>query len=278
MTENQYRKWYKKQERIYSRLAFTIIQKHFKKALQPITNDNINMANINQVLKMYVTNEMVIDMLKELYTSIMTDHYIKLTKGLEAGTLEIKRTGLPLFSRIIANLVSLVLSSFGGSKIVSIKTTLIDWVIDYLANAKAEGKGTVATANEIYKDIGKKKGLYRYQIQRIARTEVGNAVNMASLERYKNSPILLDKIWISATDERVRHFHLETDATVKALDEPFEVPVVINGIEVVELLQYPSDPNGSAGNVINCRCTIAPKTKYDANGLPMPNPNYVSDI
>ena len=39
------------------------------------------------------------------------------------------------------------------------------------------------------------------------------------------------------------------------IDETFEVENIEGG---VDNMLYPSDPNGSAGNVCNCRCVVAP--------------------
>jgi hypothetical protein len=42
------------------------------------------------------------------------------------------------------------------------------------------------------------------------------------------------------------------------LDKPFNV----SG----QNLMFPGDPNGSAGNVINCRCSVAQVARRDADG------------
>ncbi|BDT39519.1 phage minor head protein [Streptomyces yaizuensis] len=56
------------------------------------------------------------------------------------------------------------------------------------------------------------------------------------------------KKWVAVLDDRTRDAHREADGQEVALDEPFTV----GG----ERLRYPGDPNGSAGNVINCRCSV----------------------
>ena len=56
------------------------------------------------------------------------------------------------------------------------------------------------------------------------------------------------KVWITQRDGRVRSAHVEADGQTVALEEPFKV----DG----ELLRYPRDPAGSAGNTINCRCWV----------------------
>lgn len=56
------------------------------------------------------------------------------------------------------------------------------------------------------------------------------------------------KIWTSQRDDRVRPAHWDADGQEQPLAEPFIVDD--------EELFYPGDPNGSPGNVINCRCYI----------------------
>lgn len=54
------------------------------------------------------------------------------------------------------------------------------------------------------------------------------------------------KVWVTQRDDRVRAAHVEADGQTVALDELFKV----DG----ELLRFPRDPAGSAGNTVNCRC------------------------
>ena len=45
-------------------------------------------------------------------------------------------------------------------------------------------------------------------------------------------------------------------------DQPFKVPSKSG----VQDMMYPGDPNGSAGNVINCRCSSAIVPRRDKDG------------
>ena len=58
--------------------------------------------------------------------------------------------------------------------------------------------------------------------------------------------IELTAVWMTRGDSRVRPEHIAADGQ-EAVDGYFSV----GG----ELLRYPKDPNGSAGNIINCRCS-----------------------
>jgi len=92
----------------------------------------------------------------------------------------------------------------------------------------------------------------------IARTEVTMASNSATHESVKALEIPnLKKEWVSADDERVRDGgkdgtgpnHMNMNGIKIPMDEPFSVPPD-------DTMDYPGDPNGSAGNVINCRCVL----------------------
>ena len=91
----------------------------------------------------------------------------------------------------------------------------------------------------------------------VARTEVGGAVNAGTLaaagQRQFETRQQMVKTWVATTHgpsaERTRPAHLLADGQTVALTEPF----IVGG----EPLQFPGDPSGSAGNVIQCRCTIS---------------------
>lgn len=80
----------------------------------------------------------------------------------------------------------------------------------------------------------------------IARTEIVGASNQGTHQGFIDSEIVETEVWIDSRDARVRtspHNHRIDGEEVK-LGERFS-----NG------LLHPHDPNGAAGNVINCRCT-----------------------
>ncbi len=90
----------------------------------------------------------------------------------------------------------------------------------------------------------------------VARTEVTGAQNAGTLgaagDRQAREGIPLVKTWVATTrapsSARTRPAHLKADGQSVPIVEPFDV----GG----EALQYPGDPRGSAGNVIQCRCTL----------------------
>jgi len=99
----------------------------------------------------------------------------------------------------------------------------------------------------------------RYRALRIARTEIVSASNHGSLTGAKSTGLNLNKVWISTKGNRTRHSHADKDldGQVVGLHESFKVPIYDGDKKTndTERLQHPGDPKGSAGNVINCRCT-----------------------
>ena len=93
----------------------------------------------------------------------------------------------------------------------------------------------------------------------IVRTETGRAMNTGAMFAAAESNVVVNKIWNSAQNNRTRRIprdendHLRMNGVKVAYNEWFFVP----GMKGVDLMQYPCDPAGSAGNVCNCRCAVS---------------------
>lgn len=98
-------------------------------------------------------------------------------------------------------------------------------------------------ADGIYDNMSKSRA------QTIARTETMSSVNYGEFEVYKGEGVT-KKEWLATQDDRTRDAHIEANGQVVGIDEPF----IVDGEE----LMYPGAPTGSAGNVIQCRCTVLP--------------------
>ena len=89
---------------------------------------------------------------------------------------------------------------------------------------------------------------------RIARTE-GNRVNnqaaMNACYKAKSKGCKILKQWCATLDAKTRDSHAMVDGEIREVDEKFS-----NG------LMFPSDPNGIASEVVNCRCTMLQRAKW----------------
>lgn len=96
----------------------------------------------------------------------------------------------------------------------------------------------------------------------IARTEshgARNTVNAASVRRVATAfsgSSAFARRWQAAEDERTRPTHVVADGQTVGLNEPFTV----GGAS----LDFPGDPAGPPGEVINCRCTTITVIDVDA--------------
>ena len=102
------------------------------------------------------------------------------------------------------------------------------------------------------------RGLSTFRADTIARTETHKAAMFASKRTVSDfadqAGVTMDKVWNSVNDERTRIDHSIADGQTVGMDESFKV----GG----ELLDTPAAPDGSAGNVINCRCVMTYKPSF----------------
>jgi hypothetical protein len=83
--------------------------------------------------------------------------------------------------------------------------------------------------------------------ERIARTTMTSVNSAGDDAAWKQSGVVQGSEWLTAIDGRERDAHRAAHGQYRGLGQMFDV----GG----ELLTGPGDPNGSPGNIINCRCT-----------------------
>jgi len=101
-------------------------------------------------------------------------------------------------------------------------------------------------------------GYSQYQAERFIRTETTAISNKAILESATTifPKDQLQKEWSTALDGRERASHRAADGQTVPYDQPF----IVQGEELMQ----PGDRNGSASNVVNCRCAAIPVPIEDA--------------
>ncbi len=122
--------------------------------------------------------------------------------------------------------------------------------------------------NKLAARIQNMTGVTQRQARTIARTETTKVFNAGSLAGYKKSTITEGKEWVTNIMGNPRHppesqfNHLGANSEQVPLDKPF--------VRTGESLQYPGDPSGSAGNVINCYCGQTPVINLKKPGSKIP--------
>lgn len=91
----------------------------------------------------------------------------------------------------------------------------------------------------------------------IARTETGAAANEAINDTFEqNRDVVQGREWVTANDDSVRDSH-QIDGQQQSMDSNF---VLGDG----ETCAYPQASGLSAGNSINCRCTVVPLLEFES--------------
>lgn len=93
-------------------------------------------------------------------------------------------------------------------------------------------------------------GMDMRSAMRVGRTVMTGAQNAGRVDSYRRAAdmgIELRQEWLATLDMRTRHSHRRLDGERVAVGEEFS-----NGC------RYPGDPEGEAGEVYNCRCTLVP--------------------
>lgn len=107
---------------------------------------------------------------------------------------------------------------------------------------------------EIGRNLKNTTGVDYNKTVRIARTE-GHRIQQEATYNAQVKAVGLGadvvKQWDATLDSRTRDSHRKLDGEVVAVNEKFS-----NG------MLYPSDPNGTAGEVINCRCCLLQRAKW----------------
>lgn len=115
------------------------------------------------------------------------------------------------------------------------------------------------SADQIDTMVGRYQQRYlRYRSETIARTESMRAVNAGNDQLWRqtvdNGQVQADEItrtWVVTDDNLLRHAHRlipEMNPDGVGLHEPFD--------SILGPIMRPGDPNASAENTINCRCTV----------------------
>ena len=247
---------WQKQHSIYERKAYRIIQKHISSIIKRLPK-NASLYTYEVEVDVSIMREDIVKMYRELYQTIGIDYGNKINK-----TLEKTKKANVLFNNELLKEILLFLSSDGGVRITSVRDTLVADVIKSIQESLGENGTVIDLRNAIQSIISKNQTFYKWQSLRIARTETTTSSNFAAIKTAEQSDLVLDKVWISVQDNRTRitpYDHFDMNDQKQELDKPF----FVGG----ENIQYPGDAKASAGNVINCRCTIAFVPKRDADGM-----------
>lgn len=108
-----------------------------------------------------------------------------------------------------------------------------------------QGESINKIAKRLPLEVGEKAFKASVRNARTMTTGVQNAGRVDSYKRAEKMGIKLEQEWRATLDMRTRHSHRLLDGERRKVGDEFS-----NG------LKYPADPDGKAGEVYNCRCTL----------------------
>jgi SPP1 gp7 family putative phage head morphogenesis protein len=179
-----------------------------------------------------------------------------MTDGAEIGRAYLGIKVSPIFS-VYNKIFDKWVKTYGLKKAKEINETTFDALRKLLDAELAKGiaagesipnltKRLIAATDDVYANMSESRA------EMIARTETMASVNLGQQVVYDTEGVE-EKEWIATMDGDTRDAHAAVNGQVVGINDSFDV----DG----EQLLYPGDPSGSAGNVIQCRCTILPVVK-----------------
>jgi hypothetical protein len=203
--------------------------------------------------------EPISDAYKRLYMSTALDFAMfDRHQAQKSVKMQIKQGEEEIYESLIMDHILVYLRDYVGSEIVAAGNTsvlLIQKLCDKIIPEIVEQGLGAGQAQTMLRDRIKSAWheMKYFRTERIVRTEVNRAASWGSLEGIKSTEIDHDKVWLSALAQQSRDWHTAADGQKVGMNESFD----IGG----EALQYPGDPAGSAGNVINCLCSMTYEVK-----------------
>ncbi len=138
----------------------------------------------------------------------------------------------------------------------AMRRTLRDRRFDRTVQRAVDDKEPL-TKKQIERMVSRYRAKYlRYRARTISRTEALTSINQANNEAYRQAveggfltPDQIRREWVTRLDAAVRDSHMPLHGEVRNFGEAFET--------ILGPLRFPGDPQGSAANVINCRCSLS---------------------
>lgn len=253
------RKWLRLHNK-YEKKANTIFRTAIRKAVTNIPFDNLEENNYRAIIELNIPQDELFNAYLDAYYYIGLDYGTRIGKGI---IKEQKSFDLEYFPTVYRNFLRDWLLENAGTRIVSVRKTLVDYLIQTIAKGIEENQDIRTISRELHKLVRSRR-FYRWQALRIARTETTAAANLGATKAAEETNLVLVKEWISAVDARTRrkpddeHDHIQMDGVRVEQKDLFNVQG--------DFIQFPGDPKGEASNIINCRCTIAMVGKRDSAG------------
>lgn len=268
MTPTHYRNRWLKQLTRYEKTSKRLLTAWFKNTANSIKFEELTPALYEDYIATAVGVQQMEPVMLELYRQVGTVHGVRVGKSLANSQKAFTIDDFEQWFEM--NLPGWILESGFVYVIFEMKRTFARYLSNQVRMQVMMGKSFESAIAYLQKII-KSRDFYSSQIGRIVTTETVGAANLGAYKAAERSTgIIMNKMWISAQDNRVRRIingeafdHFEMHETTVGENELFSVPKRSGGYENI---RFPGDPRGSISNRINCRCTFGYIPVRDNNG------------
>ncbi len=211
-----------------------------------------------------LVNARASEVIREIY--LVVGSYFARQTLKEINGLVSEQKGFSINPDWVAELINYFRTDLLTKAVFPVSETTRRQILDVLTKAQTEGWGVDRIVQELNSDE-----LLIWRARMIVRTETTRAMFYGQKIGEKESKWESTKMWIAADDHRTRHSHNKVDNDVIDAGGKFQVPVYkrLGKVDIqigFDQMEGPGDPRATAGNVINCRCTVARRLKKDENG------------
>jgi hypothetical protein len=214
-------------------------------------------SSMDQILETFERSQILTVPAPQFSSTLVDALTIGWSGGVEVGTEMFEDMVTKAYNGLQARSVAAYLARYGRQQASKIITTTSRQLRDTILEGQRAGQSPLEITRALINRVPK---IARQRAKIIATTEVHAAAQFGLLRAASQSNKVLTKVWVSVEDDRVRDFarnsdfsHMQTHGQAQAVDGLFRIPRVGG---TYEALEFPGDPNGSAGNIINCRCTM----------------------
>lgn len=267
MTKAEQTSWYGTFDKFRKSRVKTWAPKVYK-ALLNIIKSATNETNIEAAIAHIDTNIQYAELAGIIQSIYVDAGRVMGGKAYQLVRKDSVKAMMPLgYNEELINQIIAYLQLHNLQMVTAITDTMKTWILNKLVEGQQQSMSISQIADQMLKD-----GFPKNRSIVIARTETIKAANYGAIQGAKKAGYKTQKIWISARDNRTRRIprdaysHLDMDGITIDIDELFKVPKRNGGYDDIS---QPGAPDGDAGDVIQCRCTIGFKVLRDANGLPV---------
>lgn len=223
----------------------SIVKKNYK---EPKVENKLitksNLSNSHGECRIELSDKDINALILKIYNRLEKDKQVVkgiVTPILEKGSLNASGFALTTINDTSTAIVNTKVVSKMANKITGINDTTYKILKREITNGVKAGESLA----EMTKRVGHVFKFSKSRSRMIAATESANIVNRTTFETYKDKKVKR-KSWLAVGDSATRDTHAACAAEgAIPFDHSFS-----NG------LMYPSDPAGSAGETINCRCCL----------------------